>query len=230
MRGLVLVLVACGPTARLYDAGPVDAAAADAPQCTLVPNQGCAPGATCDLDPQQYLRGGTRCRPAGNAMNADECRGDACAAGYTCMSGGNGFSCVAFCRGDADCSGDGSRCTLQVTFDDGQDPMAPVPGGSVCSQACDPLDARGCPPDWACRVVRDATPYTFCQTAGKGAQGDPCSGEADCAAGFTCADTGCARLCEVRTAGSCADLAGTTCIAFSVHPVLGGREIGLCHD
>jgi hypothetical protein len=230
MRGLLLLLCACGPTARLHDAGPVDTATADAPTCALSPSAGCGAGETCDLDPQDYLRGGTRCRPAGDATEADECRGNDCAAGYTCMRGGDGFSCVAFCRDDGDCVGDGSRCALQVTFDDGQNPNAPVPGGSVCSQACDPLGARGCPPDWACRVARDAQPYTFCQTAGKQAQGGPCAGEVDCAAGFVCVGDACARLCEVTTAGACADLAGTACIAFAVHPVLGGREIGVCHD
>jgi hypothetical protein len=230
MRGLLVLLVACGPTARLHDAGPVDAGGtADAPHCRLVPSSGCTDG-TCDLDPQHYLTGGTRCRPAGDGHDTDECRGDDCASGYTCMSGGDAFSCVAFCLGDGDCVGDGSRCTLQVTFDDGQNPMAPVPGGTVCSQACDPLTARGCPLDWACRVVRDAPPYTFCQTAGRGAQGQPCAAEADCAVGYVCAGDACGRLCEVGVVGTCADLAATACIAFSVHPVLGGREIGVCHE
>lgn len=229
MRRLLLIaLGACGATGNATDGRPQEIRP-DGPPCVLFPNGGCG-ALACDLDPVDYVHGGKRCRPTGDGRDETECSGNDCAAGYTCRQAGNGFACLAFCSGDDDCPG--ARCALSVTFDDGTDPMRPVAGGTVCSTACDPFTAQGCPPGWACRVARDLDPYTFCETAGAGDDRTPCDVEADCRAGYACAaadrGTACYRFCEVGGGSECP--VGMACTAFGEHPTFNGTEVGVCHE
>ncbi len=79
-------------------------------ECAPYPALGaCGPGARCSpyvtyADKCQSEIIGTRCEPAGNGVQGDDCTTALCADGYECVSAGSGFACARLCvlQGDKD--------------------------------------------------------------------------------------------------------------------------------
>lgn len=97
------------------------------------------------------------------------------------------------------------------------DPLAPPPGGCKATEACYPYveyPTERCMPE---------TYHTRCFPAGKGKQGEPCSG-GECAAGHVCVATGagnmCSKMCKPGAIGACPD--GYVCSPTDV------PDIGAC--
>jgi hypothetical protein len=196
--------------------------------CALVAQTGCDQGEACDLDDQHLETGETECRAI--ERDGDErsrCADpEECGAGFTCVEDLPGeASCLAFCADDGDCAGPGGACDVQLVTDDDED----IPGGTVCTQSCNPLSSNGCPNQWGCRVDVD---HTRCRPGGPGRHLDPCSGDEDCAVGFGCVEANgtpvCLRNCRVGVVGVCSQLAGTVCTSYTVPAVIGGVEYGAC--
>lgn len=224
-----------GMDAAGADAGGADGAAADldgavAEACTLVaPQSGCPAGKACDLDRSALDSAATECRPiAADGDERSRCDDEVdCAAGYTCVDDPAGeASCMRYCAGEPDCAGPGSTCSVEL--DDGAGD--PVPGVTLCTQSCNPVTANGCPPTWGCQPSRT---FTRCRPSGPGEHLDACTGDDDCAVGFSCVDTGtlgtvCLRSCRVGLLGPCAAISGTSCVGYADPIVIGGIEYGAC--
>lgn len=97
------------------------------------------------------------------------------------------------------------------------DPLAAPPGGCKATEACYPYveyPSERCMPE----IYR-----TRCFPAGKGKQGDPCTGGA-CAAGYACVASGvgnqCALMCKPGKIGACPD--GYVCSPTDV------PDVGAC--
>jgi hypothetical protein len=216
------------------DAAPDDANVAAA--CTLVPQSGC-PGEACDLDDAMLATGGTVCRPVtAMGMDTSTCAGvTTCAAGWTCLGASATESqCYEFCATDSQCApATGGLCVINIVY--GTPPME-VPGVTVCSKACDPLDGSGCPSTWGCHVYQEEPPgtrfFSHCAPSGPGGQNAACVDDTDCQQNYSCVNTGmsnvCLKNCNVTTNTGCAGIAGTACTGFTNHPVVGGAEYGVC--
>lgn len=226
-RHTLLADVDGGADAQPADARPIDAAAdaaIDAPPqaCVLVPQSGCA-GRACDIADNT---GATACRDVTVAGMADDTCASVtqCAAGWSCIETNDEGSCLELCRNDIDCDpAAGSRCLLSI----------PVPGGTFCTQACDPGSALGCPAGWNCLIDDDpGGDATECIPAGVDDQGDPCNASSECAVGYTCVNHDntrtCQRQCRVGVSGSCSGFAGTTCRGFTSAHIIAGAEWGVC--
>jgi hypothetical protein len=208
--------------------GEVDAADHVEEACTLVEQTGCPAGRACDLDDAHLDSGGTTCRRIDE--DGDETSlcdlAEECGAGFTCVADpAGGGSCLAFCADDGDCDGPGGACEVELVDEDDQ----PIPGGTLCTQSCNPISSNGCPASWGCRVQND---YTECRPDGPGRHFDPCAGDEDCDAGFGCVDAGgtpvCLRNCRVGVLGVCSAISGSTCRRYLDPVVIGGVEYGAC--
>lgn len=207
--------------------GEVDAAAEEE-ACALVEQTGCPEGRACDLDDANHETGATTCRPIDEDGNATSLCGDPeeCGAGFTCVAdAAGGGSCLAFCASDDDCDRPGGACEVELVDDDGE----PIPGGTVCTQSCNPVSSNGCPGTWGCRVQTD---HTECRPDGPGRHLDVCDGDEDCDAGYGCVEVGaeamCLRNCRVGALGVCSGITGTTCRRYIEPVVIGGVEYGAC--
>jgi hypothetical protein len=200
----------------------------DAPPaaCSLVPQSGCPGGRACD-----FGTGGSHvCRDVTVPGTTDDtCAGATqCAAGYSCISTSGSSSCLELCAVDGDCApATGSRCVIDVVDGNGQ----PIPGGTYCSQACNPRSSAGCPSAWNCALFDDAAgDYTRCVAAGTGTQGATCTSLLSCAPGYDCVShdgvTTCLRNCRLGVTGDCA--AGLSCRGFAGGLVVGSVEWGVC--
>lgn len=211
-------------------------------ECTLVaPQTGCPAGEACDLDDTMLATGGTECRPV-TAMGTETstCAGvTACAAGYTCLGGAGTSQCFKFCSTDSNCSPTaGGLCTIDIVY--GAPPME-VPGATVCSKACDPLNSSGCPSSFGCHVYQEPPGtaerfFTHCSPSGAGGQEATCTDDTSCQANYSCVQINmttnkCLKNCNVSTNTGCAGLpAGNSCVGFSEPAVVGGFEYGVCFD
>lgn len=203
-----------------------DAAVEEA--CALVEQTGCPAGRACDLDDAHLETGATTCRPIdqdGDATSLCDVA-EECGAGFTCVADpAGGGSCMAFCAVEGDCPGPAAACDVQLIDDDDQ----PIPGGTLCTQACNPLTSNGCPGSWGCRVQND---HTDCSPDGPGRHLDACTGDEDCDAGYGCVDVGgtavCLRNCRVGVLGVCAGIGSTTCARYADPVVIGDVEYGAC--
>ena len=211
------------------DGGERPDAAEEVEACALVEQTGCPAGRACDLDDAHLETGATICRPIdedGDATSLCEVA-EECGAGFTCVADpAGGGSCMAFCAVEGDCPGPASVCEVQLLDDDDQ----PIPGGTLCTQACNPLTSNGCPGSWGCRVQND---FTECRPDGPGRHFDPCTGDDDCDAGYGCVDIGssttvCLRNCRVGVLGVCANIGSTTCTRYADPVVIGDVEYGAC--
>jgi hypothetical protein len=200
---------------------------ADTP-CRLTPPQcGCAAGQGC------YAEGTTRlCETAGAGTGGSTCTTNAqCAAEYECVN----FSrttpasmCSHMCATDSGCGG--GLCIY--TLDDGTG--GTIPGLTLCTHPCDPVNQTGCPAGLFCTIFQEAAgamrSFTDCTAPpGGGTQYTPCAVEMDCAAGFICIDGGfgpeCSHWCRYP-GGTCPS--GAACTGFTDPIVIGGVTYGVC--
>lgn len=167
--------------------------------------------------------------PIGDKLVDQECTGlYSCAPGALCTLISSSKSvCSKYCDTDAQCGG--GLCAL--TLNDGSGGM--VPGIKLCSDACDPTSAAGCPAglNLGCQIGQTEAGVTFavCSGAGAGTQGTTCTDEEDCAPGYGCFNTGttqCLKWCKPPN-GTCP--AGASCLSFNPAVYLGGVEYGVCN-
>lgn len=221
------------PTADAFTpaADAASSSCSESPCRILAPQCGCAAGESC------YPSGTTRvCAVGGARVEGSGCTGVSdCAAGLGCVNFSSsattpGNMCSRVCNTDADCAS-GAVCIH--TIDDGLG--GSVPGLRFCSRVCTPSPSSGCAPGLACSIYRESMGamryFTDCAgPVGAGRQGAACVDDADCAAGFGCADPGtglqCLSWCRV-VGGSCP--LGTTCLGLGPPAaIVGGVEWGLC--
>jgi hypothetical protein len=196
------------------------------PACTLVPQSGCGSAEpACDLTAADD--GTVACRDVTKqGVTNDHCAVDTdCKAGYTCTHDANSADepwCARFCDADSDCSGEGSRCVIELDGAQSQ-PL----GIDVCSNSCDLVEQTRCASGMACVGYTDAGgDYTDCDYVGTAEIGDACASALDCEAGTTCVDAVCAAYCEV---GNDLDCDGDqTCTEFATPLVIGTVEYGSC--
>lgn len=190
--------------------------------CRLVsPQCGCAAGEGCYINASSDRA----CMPAGTDLEGEGCTADnSCAPGLLCLgvSPSTGV-CGRFCASDSGCSG-GALCIIQL--DDGTG--APIPGVTLCTNACDPVYGDGCPLGIACTIYQEtAAPmryFTGCRPEGTGLAGDPCTNEEDCAGGHFCANSQCYQYCVDDF-----DCPGVElCEPFSPAVTIGGVSYGYC--
>lgn len=211
------------------DAAPDDPDAGADEACTLVaPQTGCPAGQACDLDDARLETGGTTCRPIDeDGDDSSRCAGEReCGAGFTCVEDPDGeSSCLRYCDVESDCDNPGGTCNIELEDDQGD----PIPGVTLCTQSCNPVSSKGCPPAWGCQLFTD---HTRCRPSGPGGHLDPCTGDPDCAVGYGCASSAgqnlCLRNCRVGALGPCAAISGTTCVGFATPVIIGGIEYGAC--
>jgi len=197
--------------------------------CKLVaPQCGCPEGEACYLDSDAR----PTCEEAGRVVTGVRCAGSsACEPGSLCVGSRAQNFCHRMCEVDSDCPEAGSYCALPLG--DGMGGTLPRP--ELCNVACDPIDTLPCPTGTGCRILRDDDPtmrwLTHCTAAGGGDQGDTCSDDRDCMAGFACVGptggpTDCRQLCRVAGGTTCPG--ATTCSSFSEAAIVMGTEYGVC--
>lgn len=211
--------------------------------CDLVQQCGCDIAQVCDLDSNALPSGGTACRDVSTpGTEVNDCGSVFdCSAQHVCV----GTSCRKYCNVDADCSGEGAICIVQLTYGS---PAMDIPGAKVCTRSCEPekATANGCPPsEDACHIYQydpDGTPnsgdeqlLTDCDAAGAGGDGADCTtnGSADCQAGYDCVNTGslvCKQSCQCPSPGLCGGGACTTgtCTGYTTPLMIGATEYGVC--
>lgn len=198
--------------------------------CSILPQCGCTDPAApaCDLGSgsANECRNATSTGVEGTACPAVT----SCAAGYTCVGGGNNFDCEKYCASNSDCMGPRGQCVVQLT--DGTNPIA---GAVVCSSNCDPSTATNslCPANWTCDLFT-ATYMNVdhaiadCRLAGSAGNNVACSTTVACAAGYSCVNTGsnvCKKLCNKTANTGCSTGA---CTSFTTPVTIGGTEYGVC--
>jgi hypothetical protein len=227
---------------RPVDAGsPVDSGAradggpprdggmcAESPCQLVAPQCGCAAGEGC------FLSAGARtCATAGAGTEGSACTGSSdCARGLECVNvsadpARPAAQCARYCASDATCVGTGSLCL--TTLSDGAG--GSIPGVTLCTRACDPIDQTGCASGLSCTVLRETAGamrgLTDCAgPVGIGTTFSSCEDDTDCAAGYACAGGSCTHWCNVATDDGCGLF--EICIGFVDPVVIGGVEYGLC--
>ncbi len=210
--------------AFVADAHPEAPDAAPQPDasCTCDPlSQSCCTAEdACDL-----TAGSAFCRDVTAAgMQAAVCSSPTeCARGYSCMNGAGSppGSCHEFCDADGDCAG-GGLCDL----------LASASTTKVCTTACNPPTAAGCPEGSACQAAPNAEAsrwHTDCRPAGPGGGGAACTSNDSCKIGFACvgAPLRCRKYCNLGAPGGSACPGQDECIALGTG-VLDGTEWGVC--
>ncbi|MFN0247012.1 MAG: DUF4215 domain-containing protein [Kofleriaceae bacterium] len=197
--------------------------------CSLVPQGGCS-GATpaCDIGGIDV----TECRAVtsmgtsnNHCSSATECK-----AGYTCIGHDDPniapWWCARFCLTDANCTGSGSRCIVDLV-DENADPL----NVTVCSNSCNPVTQSGCPSGMGC-LVSGATggAYTNCRYMGGTPDGSTCVTSSDCFEGSTCVTIGstntCRSYCTVGDDSTC--VGSEQCDGFATPLMIGTTEYGVC--
>jgi hypothetical protein len=208
-----------------------DAAASDAQPCSLSDQTGCDTGLACDLGDTNQ----PECRIVGTAgAETATCSGnEGCAAGYGCINAGAAASCMEWCDADVDCTAPGGLCLIQIVDMNKQ----PIAGAKVCTQNCEPVSGSGCPPTWGCHIYQESAgqtrKLTQCSPPGASGQGQTCTDNRSCQAGFVClgdangANKQCIKWCN-QTAGGGGCPTSTLCRSFSPALVFGGQEYGYC--
>lgn len=204
-------------------------ACAESPCRLVAPQCGCGAGEGC------YVNGsGARsCATAGTEGEGQTCSGEtACRAGHLCVGIAGTAFCSRFCNTDTDCTGGpGSLCLL--TLNDGSG--GALPGVTLCTIACNPAAATGCPSGMACAIYQESAgamrTFTGCRAAGTGTAGSPCTTEDDCQPGYFCADAGlgneCIRWCTYPSGVECG---GRTCNPFADGGLyVGATQYGYCY-
>jgi hypothetical protein len=126
-----------------------------------------------------------------------------------------------------------------------QDPNGnPIPGASVCSLNCNPLNPQdasngwsACGPNVNCAPGTQSIPVSDCDgnAFAGGTQGVDCTGggggDGPCAPGFSCAPTqgisySCAKSCRVGNTGDCPK--GLNCTVYSPAAYVGSTQYGYC--
>jgi hypothetical protein len=200
--------------------------------CRTVPQFGCGANQKCtfsSLSPPT-----TVCRPNGTLLMGARCNpdDDQCVAGTFCFgdkSTGGDSQCRQLCdhdNMDSDCtqpSGPGSGNTPHCFL------FATGTSSGLCTSPCNPALAAGssqCPSGSACYYSpRTFFELTDCSTVvGGGTNGVSCTGNADCAAGFTCTPVGttgasaCRQVCRAHTDADCTLNAGLKCTQGFIQP------------
>jgi hypothetical protein len=217
-----------GSTSSSSSGGGDDSCSED-PCKLVVPQCGCAATDTCTLFGDDGTRG---CSPAGTLAQGVECTGTECGVGLLCLETAAPIStCVKFCSTDADCEAPGGLCFYKLENGAG----APVPGGTFCTENCDPAVNTGCALGTECQISQEPDGalrhFSRCAIEGLGVSGDPCLTNADCGPTLGCIgqvgdQTICLKWCHVAEVDSCP--VGLTCSAFSPSIKLGNVEYGAC--
>jgi hypothetical protein len=223
----------------VFDTGPSSGSAlpCDEFPCKLTaPQCGCGASEQCTTDPTVLDPTFRVCVPQGIQGPGQKCMmGSAgCGPGLVCVQKAPTLNtCTPYCAADGDCVAPGGLCLL--TLDDGLGGM--IPNAALCTENCDPIANTGCVTGLACRLGTEATgllrSYTRCLAVGGGTQKSPCTVNADCAAGFTCVNSGaattvCGQYCRV---GGTDCTIGLKCVALQANGkdvVLGGITYGAC--
>jgi hypothetical protein len=202
--------------------------------CSVFPQCGCASGQMCNTEDEST--GKALCAQAGTTPVASGCTGNGdgiCVAGSTCFNG----ACDSYCSTTADCPPD--TVCLGTTGASGN----PVPGRSVCTVHCNPLDPQSatggyspCGPAINCLAAADGNPgHFYCAgpTKATGTQDKSCNSGSTtaCAPSFVCATDGissyyCSKQCRRGVSGDCTS--GHTCTSFGTKVYSGTQEIGFC--
>jgi hypothetical protein len=204
--------------------------------CQLVSQCGCAANQACDLGGANPAAGTTECRAVVTpGMDTSTCVNDSdCAAGFVCLGEAGKSACRRYCADDSVCDGGGGICVIEVTSG-----TTPIPGAVVCSPSCDPFTASGCPSGWGCGAFSDQESgrnFSWCQVPGAGVNNAACTSDAQCAAGFTCVNTGTATRCKKycdKGDGNPGCTTGLTCVglvdANNAPLVVAGVTYGVCN-
>jgi len=183
----------------------------------------------CSID----ANGDRACIPKGTQPIGAVCSAtNECSPGSMCINQGGAqtVSCLEFCDSDAQCTGPGGLCLIQL--DDGSGNA--IPGVTFCSQNCDPTTNSGCSgiPSTGCQVAQDSVSqalFTVCSPAGAGGDTAPCTDNSSCKPGFGCFTVGtanqCLQWCKVN--GAACTISGTSCQDLGAN--IGGTEYGACN-
>lgn len=180
-------------------------------ECSPLNNFGnCPSGQVCLLAGDT---GGTYCASPGTLPVGSECSSEQCVAGSQCLAVNADDpaqrACTRFCsvfntEFGCNCIGVGSN-------DESLGVCGPLPAG-----ACDLLTQTGCAPGEGCQ--HETGSFGSCGPSGTGSQGESCTQDTDCAAGFDCFQrffdsSQCSAFCDsdeaCRGFGSFCQFAGT---------------------
>ena len=218
------------PAGQTCGAGGCTSACPETP-CRLVsPQCGCASGQGC------YLNGAMRmCMIAGGGAEGAACTASVdCQAGLECInvasSGTAATLCLRHCTTDANCTGGGSAGSIcLLTLNDGMG--GDIPGVTLCTRACDPVNQTGCPTAATCSIYQESAGamryLTHCSAPfGAGRAGAFCADDSGCARGFACLANTCYHWCRVATGSGCSGL--ERCTSLAPAAIVGGVEYGVC--
>ena len=195
--------------------------------CNVLPACGCPAGQVCYPDTQAT---GLKCFTSSGLGLGAACSGttDFCVTGFGCF----GDVCKKYCQLDSDCPMVDSARSCDPTYWDG---VNMIPGVSVCSRVCDPVNPQNprspllaCPVGFGCKSASTSYPgVSDCELqSGTGTSGTTCSTDGDCAPGFYCgAGDTCIKYCY--TVADCP--AGMTCVSFSTPNYAGTTQVNYCH-
>jgi hypothetical protein len=156
-----------------------------------------------------------------------------CASGLGCF----GSLCHPYCQSDADCAlVDGVRhcgTTVWASTSDTTPPTT-IPGVSVCSRICDPVNPQTpqsplltCPAGFGCQVSTSFPGTSNCvKQTGTSAPNAACTTAADCPVGYFCST---AKLCGKYCFSDTDCPSGQTCASFSTPAPVGSRQVGVCN-
>ncbi|APR83652.1 Hypothetical protein A7982_09001 [Minicystis rosea] len=202
-----------------------------------LPQCGCSGGDACTVENYQV----TCSTPGPDAVNqaCGTTTGDVCQAGGACVGASATVGqCLEFCDGDADCASFGGLCAIELL--DGPSSTTTIPGVTLCSPGCNPLDNSGCPSGSKCDLGREQAGqqrwFGVCTSGGTKTQGQSCNPDAaDCAPMYTCIDpdsTGsvCLKYCNADLLTGCSG--AQSCYGLTDQQsqpiVLGSMSIGVC--
>lgn len=249
--GTTTVSSSSGTTSTSSSSGSTTTSSSSSTTSSTSSSGGCS-GSPCKLtSPQCGCSGGEACTVAGGAIgcgqagtdgNGQACgssASDLCQAGLTCVNASSSTGqCLKFCSSDAECQAPGGLCLLQL--DDGSGNA--IPGVTMCTPNCNPLNNNGCPSGSACELRQESTglmrQLTVCGEAGTKTQNQSCNAniEGDCAPTYTCIDPGtgttvCLKYCDANSLSGCPG--STSCYGLqdqSSQPImLGTVSIGVCY-
>jgi hypothetical protein len=214
--------------------------------CNVVEQCGCMPAfacvfaqdsATCTI--LEDCQSGT-----GTLGPGEECTGNECAPGSSCLCRGEDCNCHQWCFDSSDCSEAGRECTVSVNFTlidpcsgtGSVDPYMACDIGCPDDAACDLFEVdstgttNGCPDGDMCMkdnpIASGGCDITLCIEEGTGAEGDECSdSESGCTSSMGCYgnDTSgyfCRKYCDdshTCTTGTCSVLGSE-----------GDTDLGIC--
>jgi hypothetical protein len=199
------------------------------------------PESTCGTSPQCGCESGQKCDVTLLSTGKATCVGDdgtapsyagcfipglGCTKGNACV----GSVCKPYCTSLADCPGQNRQC-VPVQFND-NGVAKNVPGMSVCSAGCDPVDPGAvCASNLTCSFVQTGG-YADCFPAGTAVGIGQCSATSAnvCAPGYLCVDNSgsydCLKWCRMSNPNDCAS--GQFCQGLQSTPVINGVQYGVC--